>query len=454
MSDYLPDDVLANIFFRLPAKTVLDCRCVCKFWRSVISNSSFLCDYNYRSFNNKNNTRLILSRYDDTRKREEIMTLHNDDESFAEHFEEFEFPFDHGLSNYLLIGFSCGLVCFLESSKAENFTKSILIWNPSVGYSFKTFPIEPPVSKIFRPYSANGPYVQSSEGKPLVSCFAFGFDPRSFDYKVVRIVYNCLYSKRSIEIVDVFALSTGNWQNITASAPPYVIKESSVTAYVNGAIHWIGYYDASHVERLVSQLIIAVFDLHDEVFKELKLPSEMMKEAIEIGHDDRQKISIGVIRNSLALLHYHSNSRNAMSIFYGCSVWVMNEYGAMESWTRLFNIHFVAGVGKIVGIRRNGDILVVAAQNWELCSMNLGHRPTKTLSSIDHFPTKNLNIHGAQSSFYMETFMDCLVICKKVNGVPTMSINYASTTSQQALFVGTSGVRITGKGKEEEDKAS
>lgn len=380
------------------------------------------------------------------------MTLHDDDESFAEHFEEFEFPFDHGLSNYLLIGFSCGLVCFLESSKAENLPESILIWNPSVGYSFKTFPIEPPVSKIYRPYSANGPYVRSSEGKPIVSCFAFGFDPRSFDYKVVRIVYDCLDSKRVIEIVDVFALSTGEWHNITASAPPYVIKESSATAYVNGAIHWIGYDDASHVERLVSRLIIAVFDLHDEVFKEIKLPSEMMKEAIGIGHDDRQKISIGVVRNSLALLHYHSNSRNDMSIFYGCTVWVMNEYGAMESWARLFNIHFVAGVGKILGIRRNGDILVVAAQNWELCSVNLGSRPAENLNFIGHRPTKNLNIHGAHSSFYTETFMECLVIYKKVNGVPTMSTNSAATTSTQALWRWDKR-RVTGKGKEEEDKA-
>ncbi|ESR36140.1 hypothetical protein CICLE_v10028237mg [Citrus x clementina] len=476
MSDYLPDEVLANIFFKLPAKTVLDCRCVCKVWCSIISDSNFLSNYNKLSFNNnKNNKRLLLSHYD-SKQRKEIFTLHSDDKSFGQKFEELELPFDHGLSNYMIIGFCCGLVCLLEISKAGRSPESILFWNPSVGYSFKPFPIEPPVGRILQPYARRGygPSIKFNGEEAFLSCFGFGFDPKSNDYKVVRIVYRlentCEGSKRVVEVVDVFTLGTGEWENITESAPSYVIKQDSAHVCVNGALHWIGYYEGSD-ERLVSQLIIAVFDLNDEVFKEFKLPDNVMREANELGVGERQKISVGLINESLALIHYHTNANTYVQFFYRCCIWVMNEHGVAESWTKLYDVHSHLGLGKILGLRRNGEVLVGTVEKGKLSAINPkgGRR------------SRNMNVRGEPWSFYMDAFMECLIIYKKVNGVPTMSTYSGATTSrptlgvrtssyewapgfgtssykqalgfgtssyEQALGAGTSGVKMTEKGKE------
>ncbi|KAL9415238.1 hypothetical protein AB3S75_043509 [Citrus x aurantiifolia] len=442
MSDYLPDQVLAEIFFRLPAKTVLDCRCVCKSWCSVITNPNFISEYNKLSFKNTNNvTRFLVSYYDMDEQRE-IFTLHHGDYSISDHYhEELELPFDHGLSRYMIIGFCCGLVCLLEISKVERLPQSLLIWNPSVGYSFKTFPIHSPVAKIDQQsfgYGQYGPSIQFSQGKILVSIFGFGYVPKTNDYKVVRIVYHletsCVVSKRVVEIIDVLTLSTGEWENITEAAPPYLIKRNSVHASVNGAVHWIGYYEGSD-ERSVSQLVVAVFDMYGEVFKEFNLPSGMMSDTVKFGEREVQKISVAVIKQSLALLHYHSHARD--EAFLSCSIWLMNEYGSIESWTKLYNVTIHSGVGKILGNWRKGELLVGTVYNWALLSFHPRYRTARRLT-----------VRGEPWCYYGDAYMECLVICKKIDGVSTMSTSSDETTTGQELETESSSYKITDKGKE------
>ncbi|KAJ4716211.1 F-box protein [Melia azedarach] len=441
MSDYLPDEVLANIFLRLPAKEVLDCRCVCKSWRSVISNSVFISDYTQLSLKKKrNNGRFILSHYD-SEKTKERFTLHNDDSSFGQEYEELELPFYHGLSKYLVIGLCCGLVCMLEISKAERVPQSLLIWNPSVGYSFKSFPLQPPVCSLDKPIQGYGPSIKFCEEEAvLYSVFGFGFDMKSNDYKVVRIVYREDYSadifRTALEIADLFSFNTGGWNKITESVPPYIIKESSAHAYVNGALHWIGYYDGSD-ERLISQSILAVFDLSDEVFREFKLPDELIREVIERG-DEKQALSVGVITESLALMHFQSIGTQTLFMGY---IWVMNEYGATESWVKMRRIQLYIGLGKILWLRRNGEFVVAS----------VNHRDYGELFALyaKYQSARRLKIEGNPWTMIMDDYMECLVIYQKVNGVPTMSTSFASTTPRRALRgVGTSGLEITDKGKE------
>ncbi|KAJ4716212.1 F-box protein [Melia azedarach] len=441
MSNYIPDlpgDVLACIFLRLPAKTVLDCRCVCKLWYYVVSNSIFISDYNRRSLksvNDRNYTHFIMSHYDV--HSEEVFTLHLDDNRFINQNEELDMPFVHGLSNYITIGLCCGLACMLEISKAEKLPLSLLIWNPSVDYSFKTFSIPPPIGRLVSSSSLNGPSIRFSDGNVwFFSSFGFGFDPKSNDYKVVRIVYRMDEFFGGIpEIVDVFALSTGEWKDITASAPSYVIKENSVPVYVNGAMHWIGFYMRNDSESsTISRLIVAVFDMGNEVFNQFQLPDGVVTQANELG-DDSFKVSVGVIDQSLTILHYISYSNGYY--FRKCCIWVMNEYGAKDSWSLLYDVKLFFDIGRIIGVRRNGHILVGAAQDKELLSVNPNYNSTKPLG-----------LRGNALCFYADPYMECLIIYKKVNGVPRMSISSAATSSQRDLIARTSELKITDKGKE------
>ncbi|GFS45398.1 hypothetical protein Acr_00g0095880 [Actinidia rufa] len=42
MLDYLPQEVLIDVFTRLPTKNLLRCTCICKSWHSLITNPSFI----------------------------------------------------------------------------------------------------------------------------------------------------------------------------------------------------------------------------------------------------------------------------------------------------------------------------------------------------------------------------------------------------------------------------
>lgn len=83
-----------------------------------------------------------------------------------------------------------------------------------MGYSFKTFPIPRPEGRIEKPFHGYGPSLRFSDGNDLfVISFGFGFDLKSNDYKIVRVMYReekvpGYYIKKVPENVDVFALST------------------------------------------------------------------------------------------------------------------------------------------------------------------------------------------------------------------------------------------------------
>jgi hypothetical protein len=53
MSDFLPSDVVVKILIRLPVKSLVRLRCVCKDWCSLISSNTFIATHTNRDDNNK-----------------------------------------------------------------------------------------------------------------------------------------------------------------------------------------------------------------------------------------------------------------------------------------------------------------------------------------------------------------------------------------------------------------
>ncbi|KAE9456139.1 hypothetical protein C3L33_11958, partial [Rhododendron williamsianum] len=62
-------------------------------------------------------------------------------------------------------------------------------------------------------------------------------------------------------------------------------------------------------------------------------------------------ISVELFGESLALFCHGQRYNNS------CCIWVMKEYGVAESWTELFTFKILGMPCKIIGLRKNGEVL-------------------------------------------------------------------------------------------------
>ncbi|CAH9138491.1 unnamed protein product [Cuscuta epithymum] len=83
----------------------------------------------------------------------------------------------------------------------------------------------------------------------------------------------------------------------------------------------------------------------DELFGEIMLPDELSQERAA-------NLYIMALDESVAVVKYDREIHGG-----SCILWVMKEYGVVESWSRLHSIELVEVMERIVGFRKNGDIL-------------------------------------------------------------------------------------------------
>jgi F-box interacting protein len=95
------------------------------------------------------------------------------------------------------------------------------------------------------------------------------------------------------------------------------------------------------------------FDLRDEVFREMIFPHHMTR-----SHTD---IVTCVFSGSLALLCYDKKR-------FFCSIWVMKEYGVVDSWVKQFTIDIARGIEKKV---------LATHKSKNICCRFLNCLPTK-----------------------------------------------------------------------------
>ncbi|CAA3015253.1 F-box kelch-repeat At3g06240-like [Olea europaea subsp. europaea] len=324
MSDFLPEGIIVNILIRLPVKPLICCTCVSKSWYTLITSPEFISAHlNFAISGNEVTPLLLLRR---CVKKIEHYDLYCDSVLFDRHFT-FEFPFRSINPFFTIIGSCNGLLCL--SDDRVFYMNTIIIWNPCVRKSV----LLPKPNLVYNSY---GSFMQS---------LGFGFDPVGNDYKIVRITYTDL--DRCLPQVELYRLSMGLWEDISHLALKYIIYNRSRPAYINGATHWIARY-------LDGNDLILLFDMRHEVFREMLLPARLAK-------DDSQKSKELVIyRGSLALVLCDDSGVE-------CCIWVMKEYGVVESWTKQFdvNLHdFGGGFMKHLWVRKDGEVLIVTKDGY------------------------------------------------------------------------------------------
>ncbi|XP_030963257.1 F-box protein At3g07870-like [Quercus lobata] len=241
----------------------------------------------------------------------------------------------------------------------------------------------------------------------LVQCHsAFGFDPRTNDYKVVIIAlsYNPYYMKKEPTLVEVYSLSEGSWKMIDASNsfPPNIRFDEykCPAASLNGAIHF-----TVKVKLNFTELAVLSFDLRDEVFHVISLANSTSRHGC---------IKASVFRGLLSLICQRSTPSKC------CSIWVMKEYGVVDSWTEQFTFDHSGGYLSVIGLRKNGHVLM---KNMERM-LQKGPRvieegniePSYTFSSYDPVSQqfKNLGTIG-KTLQCVDNYTENLVLLRKPN---------------------------------------
>jgi F-box interacting protein len=375
MSDYLPDEVVADILQRLPVKSLLRFRCVSESWNSLITSPAFIDSHLNQSIPNSTPPHpLLIVRscvsFPNSNLNKEHYKLFPDNEAF-EQCEELDFPLkSRRRHHFKLIGYVNGLMCLFEHER-------FILWNPSIR---KVLNLPKPCITL------------KTHGR--TTCReAFGFDPRTNDYKVVRIAIpldeNAILKA---PLVEVYSVSTGSWRISSSSFPPLTtVYESRLSRpCVEGSVHF-----TAQNETWSWRNVVLSFDLRDEVFRVMIFPCN-------IGY--LAHIATCVFSGSLTLLS-KDKERSCWSI------WVMKEYGAVNSWVQVqqITVDIAEEIETVLGFKKNGHVLLQTRKKH-------GHFDLFWYDPESQQTTK-LEIPKEMHTFFVDTYRENLVLLNQANDV-------------------------------------
>ncbi|XP_073026734.1 F-box only protein 8-like isoform X2 [Primulina eburnea] len=247
----LPQDVIFQILFKLPTRTLLNLRCVSKSFVSLISHPYFLrlrlscataASHHLLYYESSDYTKIYFSFHDS-----QTFTL----------CQKLETPFK-SVNGYLrLVGSSRGVVCLFDTNYF-NFVGTVILWNPFIG-KYKILPC----LQGFRCFKSSFSHM----------AVGFGFDHTNFDFKVVKILYG--YDNNEHELRSealVYGVKTGSWRNIGQVVPCFMPKNWCSNAFVHGVVHWMAYKRPQFDGHLNC---IMGFDVVEEIFTLMELPQNL-----------------------------------------------------------------------------------------------------------------------------------------------------------------------------------
>ncbi|XP_059452577.1 F-box/kelch-repeat protein At3g06240-like [Corylus avellana] len=316
----LPEDLLTEILSKLPVKCLGRFKCVSKSWYALITNPNFITKH-VTWANSHNPHRMAILSHWNACGNPRVSTLFNETLQLSGDVDLLQL-FQHQVGEVVVVGACNGIICLSatlrEDGKWISGYEHLVLWNPATRES-KMLP------PIHRPWDLPGYF----------SNFGFGFDSKTNDYKVVRILHDNSQSE-----VAVYSLSADSWRAIDSTPhPSYSINSSSFPSYLNGAFYWWA-FDMGEI----SQPFLVSFDMSNEVFqKVLLLPLEA---SLFEG--------IAVVNDSVALI-----LRCEGELDYSFDIWALNESCVERTWTKLLTIEPIPPYRwDLIQLREDGSVLL------------------------------------------------------------------------------------------------
>ena len=216
-----------------------------------------------------------------------------------------------------------GLFCIAD----DDLSHIIYLWNPSI--------------RIFKKLLAT-PFTDEY----TTSVIGLAYNSQNNDFKILRIV--SFYCRQEAK-AEIYSLSTDSWRKVVISMESLTGYEPKfcTIAYVeppciflNGALHTVAITSRHH--------FILSFDVNDDSFHEIMLPP---------NHLDGVPVNFAqlvVFKGSLAVFVFVHGRRGIL-----CHIWVMEEYGVAESWTRKYMVPMIwVWEGYFFGCTDNSELLI------------------------------------------------------------------------------------------------
>ncbi|XP_021806440.1 F-box/kelch-repeat protein At3g23880-like [Prunus avium] len=381
MAHSFPEEIIQEILIRLSVKSLIKCTSVCKAWRSMIINQSFIHAHLNPTvdFANQNNIDLLLlhrislsnslNYYQNKvihKVKDEVHSVHHDNQAF-DVYSKIKLPMaakkNYGNSHIRVVGTCDGLICLADD--LLSYAYNLIIWNPAIKKSV-TLP-KPGIT-----YQTHGGYNAS---------IGFGFDATTNDYKVVRVVTSLGEDVETPTVAEVYSLATGTWRRLGCVSPACLIDKAASSAFVNGVLHW----PVARQTDVGVYYIILTFDLGKEVFSQIPMPKIILwnfKLALQLSvSDNRKSIALFMRRNNHE--DFYMDYGREDSVF---DIWVMKEYGREESWSKLITLNpqplgpetiFLSALC----FRKSGEVLLLLKEKerQELVSLDLVSKQFKLL---------------------------------------------------------------------------
>ncbi|KAK9715358.1 hypothetical protein RND81_06G159600 [Saponaria officinalis] len=256
---FLPLEIITNILSRLPSKSLCRFKCVSKQWNSQISSPNFINLYLTQTLISDNYPNLIIAQF--SLSSTPISDVLNP--NF--HFTELNHPLKRlcrtqDFSYYdpkvhpQILGSCNGIVCIAVYDKS-----SIFLYNPCI----KTHRLIP----HFLPSDDTNPLLEITPGYINVVVFGFGYDSRSDDYKMMRMIEARMRNMVSYRESSVYSMRDDSWKLLIdeTNTMEYILQ-NGMGVLSNEVLHFV-------VAGPNYKPLIKCYNLCNETFSFVNLPN-------------------------------------------------------------------------------------------------------------------------------------------------------------------------------------
>ncbi|GAU16390.1 hypothetical protein TSUD_117390 [Trifolium subterraneum] len=285
-----------EILCRLPVKLLLQLRCICKSWNSLISDPKFATKHLHMSKTSQHSQHLFInasSRLTNLIPRDcQIRAVFSSRSTSVVRKSKISFPdiLKNVSANHLRLCSCNSILCF--STEVDTLAgHSVVLWNPSI----RKFNVFPPLE---------------NQDKGIFVCtFSFGYDHFTNTYKIVAV--SSFYEKKPNQ-VSVYTLGSNSWRRIQDLISNVEVFPSHNTpgVFASGTINWV-------TRDALGRHIVSL-DLEKESYRKISKPNM-----------ETNRWTLGSLRDCLCIF--------ATTKMY-VDVWIMKTYENEESWTKLYHI--------------------------------------------------------------------------------------------------------------------